>query len=73
MDVFAAAHSYLSRGKGVVGDGRGVREPASAAPLQLVIAAFWVRVVASQRHRHVGRVELAEPRDGAAEPDPNYP
>jgi hypothetical protein len=69
MDVLAAAHAYLPGGKGVVGDGRGVREPASAAPLHLVIAVVRVRVVAVQRHRHVGGVELFEFRDGAAEPD----
>jgi hypothetical protein len=71
MDVLAAAHAYLSGGKGVVGDRRRVREkPAGhAAPLRLVIAAVWVRVVVLQRHRHLGVAELSELRDGPAEPD----
>src|SRR5580658_10160034 len=52
MDVLTAAHARLAGGKGVVGNRRGVREPASTAPLHLVIAVARVRIVALQRYRH---------------------
>jgi len=71
VDVIAAAHSYLSGGKGVVGDGRGVREQLAghAARPELVMAVVWVHVVVLHRNRPGGGLELFELRDGAAEPD----
>jgi hypothetical protein len=47
-------------------DGEGAGQ---AAPLHLVIAVVWIRVIVLQQHRLAGGVELSELRDGAAEPD----